>query len=457
MKKAYRLDIGGRDEQQDSCGVFGKIHSTFLVLGDGMGGHKGGAIASQALLDRARVAYDIEAGHITNPQGFMQSIIDETTLALEAYRADHPDTDPQTTCVLALIQDGTLYTMHIGDSRVYILDERGYEWRTKDHSVVQMLLNLGEITEEEMGTHPDQNRLLKSLNSKKKVDGTFKTTPLPLGSSAVLVCSDGFWEYLSVEEMREYLFGMELDNALTKMVSLTKQRAGAGGDNISVAVAIQNTQAHKSQKSISPKCSMINSKLGGVIVLLLGIVALLAYLKYSAEPTVTIDKNATLESNTTTTETKPIPSNAKKPLVTEKTPVDTKENQTVKKPNPISKEESPERRNRSEEQKRSTNPTTQRSARATADERDHRRESSHTKEQTHPKESSHHEETNHPIENQGRRAMRIEFTGATEEKPTPEDTKRNDQKEHTLKRNGIESRYPTLNEIKTQAEKENVL
>jgi len=242
MKAICELDIGGRDEQQDSCKIFHKTYSTFIVLGDGMGGHKGGAVASKTLIYHSKLAYTLEAGHIVNPEKFFKSIIDNTMRALEAYRTENIDTDPQTTCVLVLIQDNNVYSMHIGDSRVYVLDDNKYHWRTKDHSVVQMLLNLGEITEDEMATHPDQNKLLKSLNSKKSVDGTFKITPLPYGRSMVLVCSDGFWEYISIEEMRRYGFGMDIDKALSQMVSLAKQRGGVDGDNISIAVSLQETK-----------------------------------------------------------------------------------------------------------------------------------------------------------------------------------------------------------------------
>ena len=275
MRPIYKIDIGGRDEQQDSCEVFYKSYSTFLVLGDGMGGHKGGAKASKTLVEYAKLAYDSEVRNIAHPKAFFQSIVNHTMEALKSYREDHTDTDPQTTCVLVLIQDNMVYSMHIGDSRVYILDDGKYQWRTKDHSVVQMLLNLGEITEDEMATHPDQNRLLKSLNSKKEVDGTFKVTPLPNGKSIVLVCSDGFWEYISVKEMRKYSFKMDIDKALSQMVSLAKQRGGVDGDNISVAVSMQETQ-----KKIKTSTIAIKTKLITIIGLLLLIILSLLSIKY---------------------------------------------------------------------------------------------------------------------------------------------------------------------------------
>lgn len=327
METAYDLDIGGRGEQQDSCGVFSTHHSTLLVLGDGMGGHKGGAVASKTLLDHAKRAYDIEVGYIDNPKDFLQSIIDDTSEALRLYREDYSDTDPQTTCVLVLIQDSIVHSMHIGDSRVYIFDNSEYQWRTKDHSVVQMLLNLGEITEEEMATHPDQNKLLKSLNAKKSVEGTYKSNSLPSEHCMILACSDGFWEYISVEEMRKYGFGMELKSSLSKMILLAKDRGGVEGDNISVAVALVNSSLKAPLKK-----DRTNSKLFGVIVFLLGIIAFLIYIKYNSNIIKPLDKNIIIEdaivldkNNTLKTTKIKKPIKEEKIIVIEKPPIKAKE------------------------------------------------------------------------------------------------------------------------------------
>lgn len=251
MKTNYLLNIGGRKEQQDSCNIFKNNYSTFLVLGDGMGGHKGGAMASQTFIKEAEKAYINQKKKIEKPEAFFQSIIDTTVETLKKYVEQNPDTDPQTTCVLALIQENKIYSGHIGDSRLYVLDNEGFVFRTKDHSVVQMLVNLEEITEEEMATHPDQNRLLKSVSTKKEVQITFKEIDLPKNRpNAVLICSDGFWEYVSVEEMRANLFDMDMENGLVKMMSLAKQRGGLGGDNISIAVCLNEKKVETTTKKI---------------------------------------------------------------------------------------------------------------------------------------------------------------------------------------------------------------
>lgn len=251
IKQAYQLDIGAREEQQDSCGIIKNKYSTFLILGDGMGGHKGGAIASQTLLREAKKAYMNEKSSIQNVKAFFDSIIKATVSSLQHYIEEHPDTDPQTTCVLALIQNDKVYSGHIGDSRLYIIDDNSYTYRTKDHSVVQMLVGLGEISEEEMATHPDQNRLLKSLNTKKDIDVTFKEIDLPTETpNAVLICSDGFWEYVSVDDMRENIFHYPLSEGIGKMINIAKEKGGSGGDNISVAVCLNEKKVESTAQKI---------------------------------------------------------------------------------------------------------------------------------------------------------------------------------------------------------------
>ena len=81
----FLLDIGNRDQQQDSCDIFQNSHSILLVLCDGMGGHRGGEVASQTFVAEAKSAYNKRTNSIKYPQAFFQEIVDETTAVLAAY------------------------------------------------------------------------------------------------------------------------------------------------------------------------------------------------------------------------------------------------------------------------------------------------------------------------------------------------------------------------------------
>ncbi len=252
MQIYFKKDIGGRDEQQDSCIALHNNFSILLVLGDGMGGHKGGSLASKTLIEQAKNVYNRYGSHkIEYPQAFFQEIVDSTQKELKKLIGIDPSIDPHTTCVLALIQDGKLHTGHIGDSRMYFFADEKFIRRSKDHSVVQMLLNEGEITEDQMATHPDQNKLLKSISAEKEVKVTYKVDDLYRSTdNVVLICSDGFWEQISPVEMQKYIFASSLKSALTTMVKSAKVRGGSKGDNISV-VAYRQDPARTEQAKTS--------------------------------------------------------------------------------------------------------------------------------------------------------------------------------------------------------------
>lgn len=251
-----KLDIGDREEQQDNCDVFVKDHQVLMVLGDGMGGHKGGAIASELLVREAGMAFLSKL----KPKLLMETIVQNTIEQMKLKKENDPNINPHTTCVMALINGKKLYFGHIGDSRLYYFKDSKFVKRTKDHSVVQMLVNMGEIEEHEMATHPDQNKLLKSLGTEKDVEITYAEESLDLSKNfAVLICSDGFWEYVSPKEMQEYLFTMDLDKALKVMVGIAKKRGGEGGDNISVA-AYMHTPGGANDVSVLDKVKSFLSK-----------------------------------------------------------------------------------------------------------------------------------------------------------------------------------------------------
>jgi serine/threonine protein phosphatase PrpC len=274
------LNQGGRDEQQDACAIFKNLDSILLVLGDGMGGHSGGKVASESLISEAKYVYSKQKGIIKNPKKLFQEIVNGTVLALKEYRRENNNSDPHTTCVLALIQNNRVYIGHIGDSRAYLFIDKEFVVRSRDHSVVQMLLNEGEITEEEMATHPDQNRLLRSISSRKEVKITFKEYKLPLNkSNAILLCSDGLWEQISIEEMQKQLFNKPLNSALRDMVMVAKKRGGKDGDNISVVSFVKKV-SFSSLLNNSDYILSIKKILISIIAILAIIVGILYYIKY---------------------------------------------------------------------------------------------------------------------------------------------------------------------------------
>ena len=234
--KVSKKDIGARDYQEDSVDIIENGQDTLFVLGDGMGGHTGGSMASETLIDVAREAFnDLD---YEEPQKFFDDVVSIAHRKIKVY-AKKSGEDPNSTVAFALVTGNTLHYANIGDSRVYIFDEYGLVTRTRDHSIPEMLFQMGEIKEEEMATHPDQNRITRSLGPHKLTNTTYRDFYFQSDKSyMILLCSDGFWEYISEHEMSK-LFNIdaeEIEDKLEELMLLINQRAGARADNISVAI-----------------------------------------------------------------------------------------------------------------------------------------------------------------------------------------------------------------------------
>jgi hypothetical protein len=109
--------------------------------------------------------------------------------------------------------------------------------RTRDHSRVQQLLDLGRITEAQMSTHPDRNKIYNCLGGEHPPEVEISArTPLKDGDS-VLLCTDGLWGMLSINELGTILDVYPINRAIDELLDHAELRAGAGGDNLSAVGA----------------------------------------------------------------------------------------------------------------------------------------------------------------------------------------------------------------------------
>jgi serine/threonine protein phosphatase PrpC len=228
--------IGGRSEQQDRVAAFRTADGSvcLAVVADGMGGHQGGALAAQAVVDAAAAAWEETGGSVPDPQAFV----------LDACRRAHAAVNregralgimPHSTAVFLMVDATGARWCHVGDSRLYRFRGGAMLERTRDHSLVQLMVDLGEVRESDMATHPDQNKLFKSLGGADDPEpgaGAAAVGP----DDAFLLCSDGLWEQISVEEMADALAADDLDRAAAELVDLAALRGGALGDNAAVAL-----------------------------------------------------------------------------------------------------------------------------------------------------------------------------------------------------------------------------
>ena len=193
--------VGQRDENQDRLSVlYSPSGSCLVVVADGLGGHGGGALAAQTVVETTEQIWR-DAGDRIDSEEFLRS------LALKCHEAvntagEKVGQEPRTTLAALLIERGVAVSVHAGDSRVIQFSGQRLVSRTVDHSIGQLNVLRGKITERELATHPDQKKLFSHLGGESLPDLEFKRWKLTAGRRFV-VCSDGFWEVFPPEQIPE--------------------------------------------------------------------------------------------------------------------------------------------------------------------------------------------------------------------------------------------------------------
>jgi serine/threonine protein phosphatase PrpC len=206
-----------------------------FIVADGMGGHHDGEKASAVA---ARIVASHVAGKIYLPMMTGDDVNDrppmiETLIAaVQKANTEVINLIPEggTTLTAAAVINDLAYVVHVGDSRVYLVTKDGSEQITRDHSLVQRLIELDQLTTEEIPDHPNRNVLYRALGQSEALEVDAITRRLP-PNSRLLLCSDGLWNQVSDKEIGEIV--MAHDNpqdACDKLVALANTRGGT--DNI---------------------------------------------------------------------------------------------------------------------------------------------------------------------------------------------------------------------------------
>lgn len=250
------LDIGGRDEQQDACISLDNAGDgiSLHVLSDGVGGHSGGRLASKAVISVSEELWESQSKLArSDPRAFLFELASKSHERINEI-AGESNTRARGTLVALLLTSEKAFWIHSGDSRLYHFRNGKRITRTFDHSVVQILLERGKITEEEMGTHPDQGRLLQSLGGEDFEDPEFEEVKLAEDGDVFLLCSDGFWERLEREELERLsvLEGVDCEKELVRLSKVAVKRGGEKADNLSVILVRPAGTSHRSMAPVVP-------------------------------------------------------------------------------------------------------------------------------------------------------------------------------------------------------------
>ena len=237
MKTFSKVDIGRKREvNQDYVFVSDKPLGNIpnlLVVADGMGGHKAGDYASRYAVDFLKE--DLVKTAETNPEAMIKQAIQSANQKLiEASRQDVRLEGMGTTLVAATVIEKTLYFANVGDSRLYLLNDK-IKQLSKDHSLVQEMVRLGGINEEEAKHHPDKNIITRAVGTREKLEIDFYEYRLKKGDM-ILMCTDGLSNMVEDEEMfRIVKSSRDIVEAVERLVE--RANANGGKDNIVVILA----------------------------------------------------------------------------------------------------------------------------------------------------------------------------------------------------------------------------
>lgn len=227
---------GGRPYNEDRVAYAYTQEALVMVLADGMGGHSNGEVASQLTVQVITSLFQSRAKPVLpDMSSFLLDGIYAAHDAINEYALRKRMADPpRTTCVVCVVQKGMACWAHVGDSRLYHFSRRDILFRTHDHSAVQQLFDDGVITEAEMGTHPDRNKLYNSVGGYMLPDIELEQPNKLHDGDVLLMCTDGVWPELTSSEMLATLRAYPLERAVKHMMDHAEFRSGQYGDNLSV-------------------------------------------------------------------------------------------------------------------------------------------------------------------------------------------------------------------------------
>lgn len=236
-----KIEVGARSEtgyirheNQDRMSGAEVSLGQLYIIADGMGGHKGGALAAELTI--LGLQRQIAAASPDEPvEEMMRTVFNKVNH--DVHRKAHSDNFATegmgSTAVLLLISNGIARLAHVGDSRAYRYRRQQLKQLTKDHTIVQKMVDNGMLTREEADKHPDASVLERAIGSKPTVDVEISPEWKVHDGDAILLCSDGLSGYVSDHEIADILRSpATVQEIPERLVEMALQKGGQ--DNVTV-------------------------------------------------------------------------------------------------------------------------------------------------------------------------------------------------------------------------------
>jgi PPM family protein phosphatase len=247
LNLGYGTDVGAiRSINQDAVYTFLATPRSIddmpdfgvFIVADGMGGHHDGEKASAAAMRVAatqimkNIYVPMLAGESVNQTPITETLIATVEKANAEVVAKVPDGG--TTLSMVVLIGGMAYIAHVGDSRIYLITRDSIEQITRDHSLVQRLIELGQLTQEEANNSNQSHMLYKALGQTETVEVDTLARRLP-PRSKLLLCSDGLWNQVSDRDILEIIKQYpNPQDACNKLIATANMRGGI--DNVTVVL-----------------------------------------------------------------------------------------------------------------------------------------------------------------------------------------------------------------------------
>ena len=238
---AQESRIGGRQINQDRVSWLATEDAVLMVVADGMGGHLQGEVAAQIAVDTLTECFRGAAKtRLADPAAFLGTTLRQAHQTIVRYAADcriPPHAAPRTTCIACVVQDGQASWAHAGDSRLYLIHgHTGGPARvaqTRDHSIVQRMVDEGSLSDAEAVSHPLRNRVFSCLGGDVAPHIEISPTVKLEDGDLIALCTDGAWSPLG-EKLVTELGRAAPNTTVPHLLDVAEQVAGPAADNLTL-------------------------------------------------------------------------------------------------------------------------------------------------------------------------------------------------------------------------------
>jgi PPM family protein phosphatase len=227
-----------RSHNEDSGGIFPNQSGQYLALiADGMGGHQAGDVASEMATTILEKRW-LETESLSSPEAaeeWLKQALQEANIAIYHHSLEKEECQGMgTTIVVVICTEEFISVAHIGDSRCYLYNEFSFKQITEDHSLVNALVQSGQISKDDALVHPRKNVVLKALGTSETVEPDVQSISWENGDR-ILLCSDGLTDKVRDQELAEFMkSASNMEEIGTILVDLANERGGE--DNVSLVI-----------------------------------------------------------------------------------------------------------------------------------------------------------------------------------------------------------------------------